>query len=367
MQWKTAVGQLGTWRYSRPALHLLFWGALFGSNAYFNTISFNPFSASNAAYLLAGKSVVLLALVYYALMYAIWPYFLVKRKFGIAAALLLLLLLLYAVLDAIGDKQLIAGCADCMEKLKGSNRAYYRFLQQPVPNIVLARVLSGGLLYQLLFQLSLPVAIKTGRNYYRQAVQQLQLAKDNLQLEFNFLKAQVNPHFLFNTLNNLYSLVVSERNKQAAATIARLSGFMRYTLYETGAETVLLSKEIAMLKDYTELEKLRLNETNVTFEYEQDQEYKIPPLLLMPALENAFKYSVDNLPESRININILAVNNTLHVTIENNFDPQRQTGGGGIGLQNLQRRLQHYYGGNHSYTATTKDGVYIFALHCTLQ
>jgi sensor histidine kinase YesM len=279
-----------------------------------------------------------------------------------------LLLLLYAVLDAIGDKQIIGNCADCMETLKGSNQAYYQFLQMPLTNIVLARVLSGGLLYQLLFQLGLPVAIKTGRNYYRQAVQQLQLAKDNLQLEFNFLKAQVNPHFLFNTLNNLYSLVVSERNKQAAATIARLSGFMRYTLYETGAEKVLLSKEVAMLKDYTELEKLRLNETEVTFEYEQDRDnYKMPPLLLMPALENAFKYSVDNLPQSHISINMLAANNTLQVTIENNFDPQRQTGGGGIGLQNLQRRLQHYYPGSHSYTATAKDGLYIFKLHCTLQ
>ena len=368
MQWKTALREWGATRYGRVVLHLLFWGVLFGSNVYFNRISFNPFSASNAAYLLAGKSVLLLALVYYGLMYVVWPRFIVRRKFVAAVLLLVLLLLVYAVLDACGDKQMIAGCADCMEDLKGSSLVYYQFLQKPLQHIVLARLLSGGLLYQLLFQLSLPVAIKTGRNYYRQAVQQLQLAKDNLQLEFNFLKAQVNPHFLFNTLNNLYSLVVSERKEQAAATIARLSGFMRYALYETTAEKVLLSKEIHLLKDYTELEKLRLNETVVTFHYQQDKdEYTLPPLLLMPAVENAFKYSVDNGPESKIVIDIKAVNNTLDVTITNNFDPQRESGVGGIGLQNLQRRLQHYYPDKYSYTATAKDGVYIFALHCTLQ
>jgi sensor histidine kinase YesM len=143
---------------------------------------------------------------------------------------------------------------------------------------------------------------------------------------------------------------------------------MRYALYETSTENVLLRKEIRLLKDYTELEKLRLNETLVSFHYEQDKDgYTIPPLLLMPAVENAFKYSVDNGPESRIDIAIKAVNNTLDVTIKNNFDPQREGGGGGIGLQNLQRRLEHYYPGRHSYAATARDGIYIFQLHCTLQ
>lgn len=368
MQWKTAVAKTYTTRYGRIGLHVLFWLVLFGSNFYFNSISFNPFSASSAAYLLAGKSALLLALFYYVLMYGIWPRFLTKRKFLYSAVSLLFLLLLYAALDAYGDKRIIAGCTNCMEQLKGSSLDYYRFLQRPLPNIVLARLLSGGLLYQLLFQLSLPVALKIGRDYYRQAVQQLQLAKDNLQLEFNFLKAQVNPHFLFNTLNNLYALVVSERKEQAAATIARLSGFMRYTLYETGEEKVALEKEIRLLQDYVELEKLRLNETVVDFRYEQDRtDYKIPPLLLMPALENAFKYSADNVPDSHIHMHIRAVDNTLHVTIQNNFDPEREIRGGGIGLHNLQKRLQHYYPGTSSCSATATDGVYLFRLSCTLQ
>lgn len=367
MQWKAAIAKTYTTRPWRIGLHLLFWLVLAGSNFYFNRISFNPFSASPATYLLAGKSVVLLALFYYALMYAIWPRFLKKRKFIAGGLLLILLLLLYAALDAWGDKQIIAGCAGCMEGLKGSSLAYYRFLQQPVHNIVLARLLSGGLLYQLLFQLSLPVALKTGRDYYRQAVQQLQLARDNLQLEFNFLKAQVNPHFLFNTLNNLYSLVVHQRNEQAAATIARLSGFMRYTLYETGEEKVALQKEIGLLKDYVELEKLRLNETVVAFQYGQDRDdYQIPPLLLMPALENAFKFSVDNRPDSQIHVAINAREGELHVQIKNNFDPQQEAKGGGIGLQNLQKRLQHYYPGRSSCSATTADGMYCFELRCML-
>jgi hypothetical protein len=367
MQWKGAIAKTYTTRYGRIGLHVLFWLVLFGSNFYFNSISFNPFSASSAAYLLAGKSAALLALSYYVLMYGIRPRFLAKRTFVYGFILLLLLLLFYAALDAWGDKVIMAGCEGCMEALKGSSLAYYRFLQQPVHNIVLARLLSGGLLYQLLFQLSLPVALKIGRDYYRQAVQQLQLAKDNLQMEFNFLKAQVNPHFLFNTLNNLYSLVVQERKAQAAATIARLSGFMRYTLYETGEEKVLLEREIGLLKDYVELEKLRLNETVVAFQYEQDRDdYQIPPLLLMPALENAFKYSVDNRPDSHIHVAINARDGELHVAIKNNFDPEREVKKGGIGLQNLQKRLQHYYPGKSSCSATAMDGVYCFELRCTL-
>jgi LytS/YehU family sensor histidine kinase len=159
---------------------------------------------------------------------------------------------------------------------------------------------------------------------------------------------------------------MTERKDQAAATIARLSGFMRYALYETGDEKILLQKEVQLLRDYVALEKLRLNETEVLFHFETDNDaYTIPPLLFMPALENAFKYTVDK-KGSRIKVSIKARQNGLQVTIENNFDVENKAAAGGIGLQNLQRRLRHYYGPQAMYSATAANDVYLFQLSCTL-
>lgn len=356
--------------YSHPAyriaLHLLFWTALFGSYYYFNSISFNPLRETPATWIMALKSTAVLALAFYSLMYFIWPRFLAKRKWWKSFLLLLPWLALITALDAWAELRIFDNCVPCMQRLGQYSPDYYRFLQKNFPNIVLIRLLTGGFLYQMILQLSLPVAIKIGRSYFRQTVQQLQLSRDNLQLEFNFLKSQVNPHFLFNTLNNVYSLVVNDRREQAATTLSRLSGFLRYTLYETGDEKIALQKEAQLLKDYTELEKLRLNDTIVQFCFESDRDdYTLPPLLFMPALENAFKFTEDK-PGNKIDISIKAKDSQLQVLIQNNLSAPRPSSTGGIGLQNLQKRVQHYYPGEASYSASGANGVYLFRLSCTL-
>jgi sensor histidine kinase YesM len=352
--------------YYRIGLHVFFWFFLTATNYYFNTISFNPVSHTPASYLLALKNTVEFSIAFYSLMYWILPVFIAKRRWIKATVLLLLWVILIASFDTWADQQIFNHCQTCATSLKQSGSDYYNFLQNNFSNIAFARLMSGGLLYNLIVQLSLPIAVKLGRNYFRQTVQQLQLAKDNLQLEFNFLKSQVNPHFLFNTLNNIYSLVVNEKKEQAAATIARLSDFMRYALYETGDEKILLEKEVQLLKDYIELEKLRLNETEVVFHYETDSiDYVVPPLLLMPAVENAFKYSSDKKGDG-ITISIKVVRFQLEVTIENKFDTGRRSTTGGIGLQNLKKRLQHYYGTASSCSINAANGVYLFRLICTL-
>ncbi|HET7897605.1 MAG TPA: sensor histidine kinase, partial [Flavisolibacter sp.] len=350
----------------RILLHLLFWMVMFASYYYFNTITFNPVRETPGALLLALKNAVEFAAAFYSLMYFIWPMYLAKRKWLKAALLLFIWLVAITALDAWADLAIFHSCEQCLQQLARYNPDYYSFLQRNFPNIVYIRVITGGLLYHLLIQLSFPVAIKIGRSYFRQTVQQLQLSRDNLQLEFNFLKAQINPHFLFNTLNNISSLVQADRKEQAATTIARLSGFLRYTLYETGDEKITLDKEVQLLRDYTELEKLRLNETTVQFCYESDDEaYTVPPLLFMPALENAFKYTEDK-KGTRIDVNIEAKAHQLQVRIQNNLAVKNEGTGGGIGLQNLQKRLQHFYGGRSSYSASAANGVYLFRLSCTL-
>ncbi len=347
-------------------MHVFFWVVMFGSYYYFNTISFNPARGTPATYLLALHNAVSTATAFYSLMYFIWPQFLAKRKWIPGLFFLVVWVFAMAALVSFGDWLIFNRCQSCGERLAQYSPDYYQFLQRNFPSIVFVRVMSGGLLYQLIVALSLPIAIKLGRSYFRQTIQQLQLSQDNLRLEFNFLKSQLNPHFLFNTLNNIYSLVVAQRNEQAAATLSRLSGFMRYTLYETGEEKILLQKEMQLLEDYIELEKLRLNETEVQFQFTADREdYTLPPLLFMPALENAFKYSVDK-KGSRIHITIRAVQGQLAVDIENSFDPERISATGGIGLQNLQRRVLHYYGRNALYSVSEKNAVYLFQLHFPL-
>lgn len=350
----------------RLALHVAFWLAMGSSYYYFNTISFTPAGGTPAAFWLAAKNTVEYAFAFYVLMYWIWPRFIRKRKWFKALALLFVWLLAVTALDAWLDQRILAAVESYAVRMKRNYADYYNFLQHNFSNIVLVRVVTGGLLYHLLMQLSFPIAIKIGRSHFRQTVEGLRLSKDNLQLEFNFLKSQVNPHFLFNTLNNIYSLVVAERKDQAAATLARLSGFMRYALYETGGEAVALDKEMQLLRDYIELEKLRMNDAEVVFTCESDnRDYKVPPLLLMPAVENAFKHCNDK-EGSRIVVGIKAAKGELSVAIQNNFDPQRRQKTGGIGLQNLQRRLRHYFGDKAVYAATATNDVYLLRVSCPL-
>jgi sensor histidine kinase YesM len=365
MHFKSIVEKSYSNRYWRIGFHILFWGLMFLSNYYFNTISFNSFENNGTLYLLALKGTIALTIFYYPFVYYVFPSFFARRKIIAGILLTTLFLVIYAWLESYADKQIINSCGDCVAQLATQNPHYYRFLQIPVINMMLTRLLSFGLIYQLMLLLSLPIAIKLARSYFRQTVQQLQLAKDNLQLEFNFLKSQVNPHFLFNTLNNIYSLVMHDKKQQAASTIARLSGFMRYALYESNEDQIEIEKEIQLLRDYVALEQLRLNETAVTFNYLSDMPgYKIPPLLFIPAIENAFKYAADNEPGSFIKIDIFVADKKMTVKIINMFDPKKRSKQGGIGLANMKKRLLYYYPSAHTYAATTEGTNYSMEVTC---
>lgn len=169
----------------------------------------------------------------------------------------------------------------------------------------------------------------------------LQLAKENVQLELNFLKSQVNPHFLFNTLNNLYGLIIHQRHDKSAEIVARLSDFMRYTLYDSAEALVSLEKEVNLINNYIELEQLRLNYTKVVFNVMLDRkDYYLPPLLFMPIVENAFKYTVDKKTGSIIYMDLKVDQGLLYFKIQNSFEPLNSKNEiGGLGLVNLQKRL----------------------------
>lgn len=188
------------------------------------------------------------------------------------------------------------------------------------------------------------------------------LEKQNLRLELDFLKSQVNPHFLFNTLNNIQSFIVQDDKSKSIELIGRLSDFMRFALYECDEEHIDLDKEIAMLKDYVELERVRCDDrVSISFVATGNfDDLQVPPLLLMPFVENAFKHGADNqLEESWIGIDIKLQERQLLLKVANNFvATDNNTRPGGIGLQNAGKRLQYYFPGKYQLHAAAKANIF---------
>lgn len=179
------------------------------------------------------------------------------------------------------------------------------------------------------------------------------LKSEKAKAELDLLKSQINPHFFFNTLNNLYGLTV-EKSEQAPEVILKLSEMMRYTIYEGQKQLVALDEEVAYLRNYIELHKIRYHKNvDITFERNIKGNYEITPLLFIILLENAFKHGVERLMEDAyIHIDLVANDEKLVFDIENNFDVTEEVHKEGIGLRNLRQRLDLSYKDNYELTTT---------------
>jgi LytS/YehU family sensor histidine kinase len=188
------------------------------------------------------------------------------------------------------------------------------------------------------------------------------LKADKAKAELTLLKNQINPHFFFNTLNNLYGLAV-EKSEQAPAMILKLSDIMRYTIYEGKADYVPLKEEVAYLEDYIELHKIRYHKkVDISFHKSLQHSHKIAPLLLIVPLENAFKHGVESLAEHAfIKLEIRTTPKSLFFQISNNYEPTVQEGKG-IGLTNLKKRLALIYPNRHHLDITKTAKIYTLSL-----
>jgi sensor histidine kinase YesM len=204
----------------------------------------------------------------------------------------------------------------------------------------------------------LPIPIFASLWTYQQWKWFQNLKAEKSQAELAMLQAQVNPHFFFNTLNNLYALTIKNSNK-APEVILKLSDMMRYTIYEGKKGYVSIKEEIDYLNNYIELHKIRYKkEVDIQFNHTIENDIKIPPLLFIILLENAFKHGVESLSENAyIHINLLVKNGFIQFEIENNFELQSNDGNG-IGLENLQRRLHLLFDKNYTLTNETKGNIY---------
>lgn len=173
---------------------------------------------------------------------------------------------------------------------------------------------------------------------------QRSLESEKKEMELQFLKSQLNPHFLFNSLNNIYSLAYQKSDKTADA-ILKLSEIMRYMIYESNDSWVSLSKEVEYVQSFIELQKLRFKDgaaVELTLNGEIDNQH-IVPLILISFVENAFKHGVANDPKDPIRINIIANQKILHFSITNKKNKHNKDQMGGVGLNNVERRLQLLY------------------------
>jgi two-component system, LytTR family, sensor histidine kinase AlgZ len=187
--------------------------------------------------------------------------------------------------------------------------------------------------------------LKFAEDWLELEAKRKELENEKLTAELTFLKAQINPHFLFNTLNNLYYLAFTN-SPNTTEVIAKLSQMMRYMIYDSNHEKVLLSKEIEYIENYISLEKLRLNnQIPINFEVDGDMnQVKIVPLILITFLENAFKHGVsNNSTNAFISVNLSVQNSTIVYTVENSKLATNNHEKSGIGLQNVKRRLDLSY------------------------
>jgi len=203
---------------------------------------------------------------------------------------------------------------------------------------------------------------------WRTTLQKVSRAEaDKVKAELAFLKAQINPHFLFNTLNNIYSLAVT-KNENTSFAVMKLSNIMRYVTDDATHDFVSLQMEIDCIHDYIELQRLRLSKkAEVNFIVIGNTEDKqIAPLILMTFVENVFKYGISNHESSPVTIKVSTDEKTITFFSENKiFDHQKNIERTGIGIANTKQRLDHLYPNHHLLNIANGNGIYSVIL--TLQ
>lgn len=330
------------------ALHLAFW-MLFGSYSYLTHFEHNDKSLKC---LLEQLNRLLFSVyVAYINFLFLFPYFYRNKKYVQLALAELALLLSAAISSCFIFKTYVSRC-NC-----GILPCFF--------NAFLA-LLTIVILFGCLF---------IAKKYQQKKTLLEQQEKNRLQTELKFLKSQISPHFLFNNLNTLYSYSL-EHSNAVPQIILKMADGLRYMLYESDAERVLLKKEIDYLKNYTDLQSLRNQERlEVNLDIDPklaDSNLYIAPFILLPFVENAFKHSTDNeLAHPRINISLSAVGDTLHFYCANSYseaadrDPQeKKIKSGGIGLENVKKRLKITYAGQ--YTLEIDKGKDMFTVNLKL-
>ena len=277
-----------------------------------------------------------LAIVIYINLWILIPYLLEKKKFWLYgfAGILIICLLAYV-------------------------RIHYSQLSLNVPLLLRENItplepirLFATIFLPFLGAFFVSLSFKLAEGWLQNLTTQATQKSQQLEAELKFLRTQINPHFLFNTLNNIYTLCLLKEDN-AAPMVMKLSHMMRYMLYECRENKVDLKKEIEFLENYIELQKIKSDtEQNITFKVSGNLNHlKIAPLILLSFVENCFKHgNIDSDQNAWVIIDIQAFKNILHINIANSIGDytRKKVADSGIGLQNTQRRLELIYPQEHT-------------------
>ena len=223
--------------------------------------------------------------------------------------------------------------------------------------------------------LVLAIVLKWFKYWYREQKSNQLLVEEKLKAELNFLKAQVHPHFLFNTLNNLYALTL-KNSKEAPEVVLKLSDLLNYMLYECTADRVLIEKEVKLLKDYIALEQIRYGDRlSISFNIiGKAGGMKVAPLMLLPFVENSFKHGVsEEMDEAWVSIDLELKEEKLTLKVENSKSKHEEERDDqfnykqGIGLKNVRRRLELLYPEKHELEMHDSEDSFLIVLTIDLK
>lgn len=238
-------------------------------------------------------------------------------------------------------------------------------LSQQLNGFSLTGLLFGSVIIRVLlyaFMIALAVGMRYIIRWYEERKKLEEERRRNAEAELNWLKNQLNPHFLFNTLNNISSLVQIDADK-AQDSIAQLSDLLRYALYDTNNQKVKVVDEVAFMENYIALMSLRCSEKTVVEVHfdEFDPSLRISPLLFISLVENAFKHGTSAHHDAFVKINMGIDGSDLVFSCENSLIPKetKDYSGSGVGIENLRRRLELLYQGDYSYESFVEHGRYV--------
>lgn len=296
----------------------------------------------------------------YSLLYFVIPRFLLKGKYLQTVVMVLAMFIITAAIStSIGI-----------------------YILAPIRGLILGKINYPVHIYEISFFLGLlaglrggitigglAAAIKLTKYWYVKEQRNLQLEKENISSQLQLLKAQVHPHFLFNTLNNIYSNT-QLTSPVAANMIIGLSGLLRYILYECNQPLVPLSREIKMLEEYIILEKARYgNELDINIELPSEESgLAIAPLILLPFVENCFKHGTSKmLDQPWISLHLSVEGRWLKMKLLNGKVQEAAPSDKGIGLKNVKKRLELLYPGKHELLINNEEDVFIVNLKLLLE
>lgn len=336
----------------RVLKHLVFWVALFIFDSFIHLTGSND----TLSEVLVFNAIVFIPqiLFSYFLAYVLIPKFFLKKKYILGLIICILASYIFAVMNRIA----VVHIAEPLTRTKP-------FPQESILEIcsdwkyLVSRYIPSNLWIAMIF-----FSVKYFVETEQKKTENIDLAKQKTEIELKTLKGQLNPHFLFNTLNNIYSLSI-DNSPKTSESIAKLSEMLDQVLYKSDSKFVPLKSELALIKNYIELEKLRYDERlKISFSSDIEHTTQIPPLILLSLVENAFKHGAgedDGSPT--INISVKNTENVFTFSVKNSISEHYKTDNKKtIGLLNVRKQLDLIYGNSYDLKIHTKPTEFLVTL-----